>query len=173
MPINNHNPMRCSACGVTFRNMATMGNHVRYSKVCTPEARFWGLVDKNAPNGCWNWTASRRQKGYGQFWMGTTMKRTHRLSWELLRGEIPEGLHVLHNCDNRLCVNPDHLRLGTHQENIAEMIAKGRNKTKLTPAKVREIRAIEGMLGKEIAKQYGVSDSTISSIRRGDKWKNV
>lgn len=162
--------------------MGALGNHARYSTDCTIEMRFWGFVNKAAPNGCWEWTASRRQKGYGQFWMGNTMKRTHRLSWELLRGPIPDGLHVLHNCDNRLCVNPDHLRLGTHQENIAEMIAKGRNATKLTPELVREIRAAfqgvtgkkaKGDLSRQLSAKYGVNTASIWSIRRGLKWRNV
>ena len=87
-------------------------------------ARFWPKVDKSGA--CWLWTAAARN-GYGQLRVGARIIQSHRVSWELHHGPIPEGLHVLHTCDNPSCVNPDHLWLGTHGENMADRDAKGRN----------------------------------------------
>jgi hypothetical protein len=91
--------------------------------------RFWSKVQKTET--CWLWTASKRHKGYGAFCYernGIKVQgRAHRFSWELHFGEIPEGLFVLHRCDNPACVRPDHLFLGTNQDNVDDMMAKGRH----------------------------------------------
>jgi len=95
-------------------------------------------------------------------------------------GEIPDGLWVLHHCDNRACVRPDHLFLGTCQDNHDDCAAKGRNRvgekagmSKLTIADVREIRKLEGLFThKKIAANYGVSRSNIGQILSGKTWRN-
>lgn len=89
--------------------------------------RFWSKVNKEAPGGCWEWTAGLNSAGYGQFsnWPSAP-QRAHRVSWEFANGEIPDGLCVLHRCDNRPCVNPAHLFLGTKGDNIRDCFAKGR-----------------------------------------------
>lgn len=91
--------------------------------------RFWGKVQQG-PNGCWNWTASFTPNGYGK--IGTTRRHgvqsVHRISWIIHFGRIPKGKCVLHKCDNRLCVNPDHLFLGSHHDNTHDMMQKGRHK---------------------------------------------
>lgn len=87
--------------------------------------RFWEKVDKS--NDCWLWTARRNRSGYGEVGVpGDRTRLAHRVAWSLLRGEIPPGLAVLHACDTPACVNPDHLRLGTHSDNMADMVARGR-----------------------------------------------
>lgn len=99
----------------------------------TTKQRFWSKVDRNGPahpelgTRCWVWTASTAA-GYGNFCVRRPLNvGSHRFSWELSNGPIPEGLWVLHRCDNRRCVNPAHLFLGTAKDNVRDMIAKGRD----------------------------------------------
>lgn len=89
--------------------------------------RFWSKVNQHAPGGCWEWTAGLNDSGYGMFplWPRPA-ERAHRFSWHQHRGAIPDALCVLHRCDNRKCVNPDHLFLGTRGDNIRDCFGKGR-----------------------------------------------
>lgn len=93
----------------------------------TIEGRFWRKVNKSGENGCWIWTANK-SRGYGLISTKKyqSPKKAHRLSWEMHHGEIPEGLEVLHKCDNPSCVNPDHLFLGTQLDNIKDAVSKNR-----------------------------------------------
>ena len=77
-------------------------------------------------SGCWLWEKSRSSEGYGLFWAFGKTRSAHRVAWELYCGKIPDGLFVLHSCDVKSCVNPDHLFLGTHTDNMADMVHKGR-----------------------------------------------
>lgn len=86
--------------------------------------RFWDKVDKT--DGCWLWTAARNTKGYGRFRVDGNLVSPHRFAYELEVGPIPNGLWVLHHCDNPRCVNPGHLFLGTHSDNMRDSFAKGR-----------------------------------------------
>lgn len=142
----------------------------------TFEERFWDKVDKNGILGCWIWTAARVNK-YGVIGLFGKMVKAHRISWELHNGEIPNGLDVLHKCDNEYCVNPNHMFLGTQADNMHDMINKGRAAWQsglaiLTKKEVLEIRNATGTQ-QEIAEQYSVSQPTISNIKSNKSWKHL
>ncbi len=88
--------------------------------------RFLSLIDRTGPNGCWLWRGRFFRSGYGVFYQAGKYRKTNRVAWEIFVGPIPAGLHVLHHCDNPSCVNPAHLWLGTHSDNMADKVAKGR-----------------------------------------------
>ncbi len=92
--------------------------------------RFWTKVKKAGKDKCWLWTAGMDENNYGMLRNGTKMERAHRVSWMLNKGLIPNNIHVLHNCDNPQCVNPNHLFLGTNLDNIADKVRKGRQSRK-------------------------------------------
>lgn len=143
--------------------------------------RFWKHVRKG--DGCWEWTASLAGNGYGQMnlgggpqYGGGKIGRTHRISWELHHGPIPPGMEVCHRCDNRLCVRPDHLFLGSHAENMADMSVKGyHTNRKLTTEQAREIRSLHasGIGHRELARRFGVDKYAIGKIIRGENYKEA
>jgi hypothetical protein len=90
------------------------------------EDRFWSKVRKAGPAECWLWLGAHGKRSYGKFWDGSAYLDAHRFVWRISNGAIPDGLFVLHTCDVRLCVNPAHLWLGTHADNMRDMTAKGR-----------------------------------------------
>lgn len=145
---------------------------------------------------CIEWTGARNTSGYG--WRSFRGKATgaHRAAWIMAHGEIPEGVCVCHRCDNRLCVNVEHLFLGSHAENMADMRQKDRRKgiapsrlgdmrgsnngrAKLNEVAVRQIRAEyiatreDGVTTYDLAKKYGVSPSSMQALIRGDTWRHV
>lgn len=139
--------------------------------------RFWSKVHKHA-NGCWLWTASATGTGfkYGQvMWRerSSAPQKAHRVAWILTNGEIPDNLSVLHRCDVPLCVNPNHLFLGTQKDNLADARQKGR----LGGPRARLLTYAERLAiyyaprdrrtGGELARRYGVSKTCIRQIRLG------
>ena len=152
--------------------------------------RFFTKTRK-ALTGCIEWTA-RKVDGYGRISIGSrkdgnrTNIGAHRVAYELFVGPIPDGLFVLHRCDNRACVNPTHLFLGTNNDNMADMISKGRQRhpgqpgelhgqAKLTIKKVLEIRrrCSSGESYPNVAKFFGVSVSQIHRIARRLRWTHL
>lgn len=163
----------------------------------TPEERFWAKVEKQE-NGCWTWTGATGEKGYGQILVAGYHVHSHRFSWELHNGPVPEGLQVCHDCDKnypigdatyRRCVNPLHLWLGTAHDNTQDMMKKGRHRhgttrlwgsqhpaTKLVEAQVLEMRArwATGTVRlKDLAADYGIAVSSVSSIVNRYNWRHI
>jgi hypothetical protein len=147
--------------------------------------RFWEKVARRGSDDCWPWTAVCTPAGYGVFAYSSTIKaaRAHRVAWELVNGQIPEGMRVLHRCDNPPCVNPAHLFLGTDADNIHDSMAKGRwpaqgernVRAKLTDQTAREIRdrVAGGESQRSVARRYGVSQATVHYVARRKHWSHL
>lgn len=156
--------------------MSMFGN---IQRTITFAERFWSKVVKGA--GCWVWTASKNKYGYGQVKAYKKMMGAHRCAWILTHGEIPEGLHVLHACDNPPCVRPDHLFLGTNQDNMNDRDQKHRQASgelvgtsKLKAKSVAEIRALYqtgDFTQKQLGEQFGVTDAQVSLIVNNKSWE--
>jgi len=144
-----------------------------------------GYVDKECSEffDCWEWTGYKDELGRGQFhvWKEKTY-RVHRFMYELVNGKIPDGMCVCHECDNPSCVNPDHLFLGTHQDNMMDMNSKGRHakgeqvkSSKLTDDDVIEIRKLYslGYLQGYIAGRFGISAGNVSEIVNNILWRHI
>lgn len=151
--------------------------------------RFWEKVKKTSDNSCWEWQAYRHPAGYGRFktYFGTQVN-AHRFSWEITYGEIPSGMFVCHKCDNRPCIRPDHLFLGTQKDNVRDALKKNRMmmhlnaargsdnlNAKLFEADIPVIIAlnVSGESMQSIATKYNISPSSISKIISGKAWKHV
>lgn len=133
----------------------------------------------NKSDSCWMWQGSvksSKKLKYGNFSFRNVNWIAHRCSWFIYKGDIPDGLLVLHKCDVPSCVNPDHLFLGTHLDNQRDKITKGRHKgEKLNPIKVKELKQlmISEFGDMNLARKYGVSYQTIWHIRTGKTWKDI
>ena len=131
------------------------------------------FYDKLAPNDeCLEWTAGVNNNGYGRTLAWNKSWLAHRLALHLEGIDIT-GYCVLHSCDNPLCCNPKHLRLGTQQDNMADRGSKGRTASKLTEEQVLEIRAITGMTQRAMAARYGVTEDAISKIINRRNWRHI
>ncbi len=141
--------------------------------------RFWSKINILGKDDCWNWTASTFNVGYGSFKYNGKVVGSNRMTWFLTYGEFPK-LCVLHTCDNRLCCNPNHLFLGTNQDNSDDKVSKGRQakgsnngRSLLTEDEVLKIKNILSngdMVQSEIAKKFGVVPQTISDIKNRKSW---
>lgn len=134
-------------------------------------------------HGCWIWTKCKSTTGYGSL-RGLGEKRAHRISYRLHKGQIPAGAHVLHTCDVRACVNPEHLFLGSHPDNMRDMDNKGRRVTRrgeghgcarLTEESVLAMRQdhIDGMPQNAMARKYGVTQATVSRVVLRKNWRHI
>lgn len=143
--------------------------------------RFLDKVNKNGPNGCWLWMASIGRNGYGRISARSgRMEDAHRISWKLFRRPIPKGAYILHHCDNKRCVNPNHLLLGTQSQNMKDAVKKGRVKppsnARLTEDQVRQIRKEHeagNITQASLERKYGMSRSAIYSIVHRITWKHI
>lgn len=147
-------------------------------RLFTDEERFARSFE--TADGCFIWIRAVTWDGYGLFTPHRMpIRRAHRYAWELANGPIPDGLQVLHECDNRRCVNPAHLFLGTNDDNMQDMAKKRRArhgeshpKTSLTAADVRAIRG-SSETNEVLAQRHGVCNATISNIRNRVTWKHL
>lgn len=153
----------------------------------TIEERFWDKVNILGKNDCWEWKAFVHPSGYGMFAINRQMKLAHRISWEFTFGEIPNGMCVLHKCDNRKCENPYHLFLGTYLDNAQDRDNKGRAKipcnigerhgnSKLTNEKVIKARSLFSTgeyTYTDLAIRFDVARQTITKAIQGENWSHV
>lgn len=201
--------MKCVDCGCKIlsprakrcRSCASIERHVRGCGGKGPtvsendEDRFMAKVSPEPMSGCWLWTGCLYPSGYARRRVRGVTYVASREAWRLFRGAIPDGLCVCHRCDNRSCVNPDHLFLGTPLDNARDMVAKGRQargaalvarmrpargmaagKAKLTDTQVVEILAEYargGVTHRALAARYGVGHAAIGCIVRGTKWAHI
>lgn len=128
--------------------------------------------------GCWNVTSHSTKYGYADIYRDKVRWRSHRLVYTYEFGEIPEGMVVRHKCDNPKCINPEHLEIGTPQDNVNDMVVRGRNargekhgRAKLTQEQVEKIRE-DSRPSRAVAKDYGVTHKIILNIRNGVCWND-
>lgn len=188
----------CPACGETVRTYPSKKQKFCSRECCQrsctrdPQDRFWAQVDRLNPDACWLWLGPRLPKGYGTFFLRKVRGRSlmvyaHRYSYELHYRKISAGEFVCHHCDNPSCVNPRHLFAGSPLDNVRDCISKGRDShhnpakgirqhlAKLTDDKVREVRLkhAAGASIRELAGEYGLAKSSMSSVVKRQTWKHV
>lgn len=141
---------------------------------------FWARVEKT--DGCWEWQGAIAKSGYGACYFQGRFSNAHRLAWTLTHGPIPNGMWVLHKCDNRKCVRPSHLYLGTVRENARDAVERGRHPrgetnglSKLTEEQVREIRNLRttGMPYRKIGSLFSITHAQAERIVSRENWSHV
>lgn len=139
--------------------------------------RLMKHVSPEPNTGCWLWTASVKPSGHPQIRVGKKTRYAHRLMWILYNRRIPKRKEIRHRCDQPSCINPQHLELGSHADNMRDMALRNRNvgTRSLSAIKVAEIKVAlsKGVLHRIIAKKYKVHRSTITLINRGMTWSHV
>jgi hypothetical protein len=175
LEVRMHPESTCSYCGSAFRPYRENRPQPYCSVRCAglgkrvPVAdRLWARVARG--EGCWEWQGPRSSGGYGRISIGRRTCSTHRVAWEITHGPIPDGMYVLHHCDNPPCCRPDHLFLGTLSDNMQDAVRKGRfvsPNRKLTAEQVQEVRDNPHIGVVEFGKRFGVCPSTIVWIRKG------
>lgn len=147
------------------------------------DLKFWAKTKLNEVTGCIEWTGAKSKYGYGNYGKDYTTVRAHRYAYELCKGFIPEGKIILHDCDNRLCVNPDHLAVGTYLENTQDMFLRGRNQdnkgvknhgAKVNETQVYMIRALSRIeTFSRLSRLFHISVASISAICQRKNWSHL
>lgn len=144
-------------------------------------AKFWSRVVVKSDFQCWIWTGRKGPRGYGRCVYNGQSTGAHRIAFQLVVGDIPDGLLIRHSCDNPSCCNPRHLLPGTAKQNAGDAVERGRvasgarnGKSKLTPQQVIEIKTNpHGLKLGKLAEKFGVSKATVSLVRSGQRWKKL
>lgn len=147
-----------------------------------PEVRFWSKVDFDGPGGCWDWVPSRPKQSYGSAWdpFGRRLHRAHRMALTLV-GRSLSGGEVMHSCDRKCCVNPAHLKVGTHGQNMRDARDRGllrgvageeHHLARLTATDVQDIRESPASIS-SLSRRYGVDRATIRAVQRRQTWRHV
>lgn len=153
------------------------------NKITPSEKRFWSKVKKGP--GCWEWQGGKYYNGYGQFYERPNKTTAHRFSYKLFFGSVPEELKVCHWCDNRSCVRPSHLFLGTQKDNMQDMISKGRRvhsprkgeANGMAKIGEKEVKAIReeyskgGISARKLGSKFNISESQTLRIVNRESWK--
>ena len=186
----------CERCGKEFRispSDAAVRRFCSFKCKSGPiEDRIFGNTTKNSVSGCWEWNKARDPRGYGATWVDGRKDGAHRVAWALVNGPIPEGLCVLHHCDNPPCCNPVHLFLGTKRDNAADKVSKGRQPvgiavttSKLTEEDVAEIRSTyrpsqggfhagkSPFSSRGLGRKFGVSYRLVLELVHGRAWRHL
>ena len=144
-----------------------------------PVKRFYDLCIPEPNSGCWLWLGPLNAKGYGRLSIRKKRVLAHRFSHQQFKGDVPKHLCVLHECDNKLCVNPEHLSTGTQAKNSADMVARGRvccgearETSKLSAQEARYIR-MSAERGVDLARCFNISQQVVCDIRKGRSWKHL
>ena len=180
---NHYYKCRC-VCGAVCFKRDTELKSGKFFTCGSMTCRFWEKVDKNGPTPqrkpelgpCWVWKNALHTGGYGILRIPGEKKnaRAHVYAWTLENGPVPAGMFVLHHCDNRACVRASHLFVGTNQDNIDDMVKKGRNRTARPPVaswvkeEIRAAYAQGGVSHPDLAQRHGISVETVGRILRGE-----
>lgn len=166
-----------------FPNRRSVNKHAHPDLIeAVSISRFWRSIEIGSEEECWHWSGDS-QDGYGVFYYQGRMRPAHELALSFSTGELrPAGFDTCHSCDNPPCCNPSHLRFGTRQSNVDDMVERGRGligekspQAKLTDELVRTIRTrrLNGARQKDLAEQYGLSDGYVSEIVNGLVWQHA
>lgn len=176
------NEFPCRYCGkhIDFPEARPGAKRTSRPKYCSDYCRLYSKVSQEPGQGpksdCWEFQGGKHRFGYGMINMSESKASdvtvSHIVAWEISNGPVPDGLFVCHKCDNPPCCKPDHLFLGTHQDNMDDMVKKGRSGSRLPEWEILEIRA-SSESDDTLAKKYGCSPLTIWRIRSGKTWTNL
>lgn len=166
---------RCRECGLTFQ---AKWSGSRYCSVTCQLRRQYS----EATSGCFMWTGAILKSGYGSVRVAGKSIRAHRAMWEAVNGFIPDGHVVRHKCDTPACVNPDHLELGTQVDNVADSVKRGRvargsllphSKLSILDVAIIKAKLADGETPAALAREFGVTRTSIVDIRSGRNWRHL